>query len=111
MDKYEVRVTDEALSDMEKIYKYISFELLAPENAIGQYNRIADAILSLEVFPNRFAFFESEPEHSLGLRRMLVDNYIVCYVVDPGMVTVTDVLYGASDVHTRLNERINDRFS
>ena len=35
MDKYEVRITDVALSDMEKIYEYIAFELLAPENAVG----------------------------------------------------------------------------
>lgn len=25
---------------------------------------------------------------------MVVDNYLVCYVIDPGVVTVTDVLYG-----------------
>jgi len=35
----------------------------------------------------------------------VVDNYLVCYVIDPGVVTVTDVLYGASDVHKRLQER------
>lgn len=28
---------------------------------------------------------------------MVVDNYLVCYVIDPGVVTVTDVLYGASE--------------
>lgn len=43
MEKYEVNITDEALGDMEKIYEYIAFELLSPENAMGQYNRIADA--------------------------------------------------------------------
>ncbi len=105
MDKYEVKVTDEALADMEKIYEYIAHKLLAPENAMGQYNRIADAILSLESFPDRFALIETEPEHSWGMRRMVVDNYLVCYIVDAGVVTVTDVLYGASNVYVRLNER------
>ena len=105
MEKYEVNITDEALDDMEKIYEYIAFELLSPENAMGQYNRIADAILTLDSLPDRFALFESEPEHSWGMRRMVVDNYLVCYVVDPGIVTVTDVLYGASNVHVRLGER------
>ena len=37
MDKYEVKITDEALADMEKIYEYIATKLLAPENAMGQY--------------------------------------------------------------------------
>ena len=105
MEMYEVNITDEALDDMEKIYEYIAFELLSPENAMGQYNRIADAILTLDSLPDRFALFESEPEHSWGMRRMVVDNYLVCYIVDPGIVTVTDVLYGASNVHVRLSER------
>ena len=78
---------------------------MAPENAMGQYNRIADAILTLESFPDRYGLFECEPEHSLGIHKMVVDNYLVCYVIDPGVVTVTDVLYGASDVHKRLQER------
>lgn len=105
MNKYEVKITDEALADMEKIYEYIATQLLAPENAMGQYNRIADAILSLDSFPNRFAILEFEPEHSRGMRRMVVDNYLVCFVVDSGVVTVTDVLYGASNIHMRLQER------
>lgn len=105
MESYEVKITDEALADMEKIYEYIAFELLAPENAMRQYNRIADAILKLGSFPEKYALFEMEPEHSWGMRRMVVDNYLVCYMIDPGVVTVTDVLYGASNVHIRLKER------
>ena len=105
MLKYEVKITDEALADMEKIYGYISNELLAPENAMGQYNRIAEAILTLDSFPEKFSLFEMEPEHSWGMRRMVVDNYLVCFLVDSGVVTVTDVLYDASNVHARLNAR------
>jgi len=105
MKKYTVNITDEALADMEALYNYIAFKLLAPGNAIGQYNRIADAILSLDEYPNRFELFESEPEHSWGMHKMVVDNYLVCYIVDDDTVTVTDVLYGASDVHYRLQER------
>lgn len=105
MDRYVVDITYEALADMEALYDHIAKKLLAPENAMGQYNRIADAILTLDTFPDRFGIFEGEPEHSLGIHRMMADNYLVCYVIDPGVVTVTDVLYGASDVHKRLQER------
>ena len=105
MKKYTVNITDEALADMEALYNYIAFKLLAPGNAIGQYNRIADAILSLDEYPNRFELFESEPEHSWGMHKMVVDNYLVCYIVADDTGTVTDVLYGASDVHYRLQER------
>jgi plasmid stabilization system protein ParE len=105
MEKFKVRITNEALDDMEKIYDYIAVKLHAPENAMGQYNRIADAILTLDANPERFALFDSEPEHSWRMRRMVVDNYLVCYIVDPGAVTVTDVVFGASNVHERLQER------
>ncbi|MBQ8983782.1 MAG: type II toxin-antitoxin system RelE/ParE family toxin [Lachnospiraceae bacterium] len=105
MEKYTVNITDEALADMEALYEHIAIKLQAPGNAMGQYNRIADAILTLEYFPARYGLFECEPEHSLGIHRMVVDNYLVCYVIDPGVVTVTDVLYGALDVHKRLQER------
>ncbi len=105
MNKYTIDITDEALSDMEALYDYIANVKRAPENALGQYNRIADAILTLDAFPDRFGLFDSEPEHSMGIHRMIVDNFLVCYVIEPGVVTVTDVLYGASDVHNRLKAR------
>lgn len=104
MVKYRVDITDEALADVESLYEYIKFKLLVPENAMGQYNRIADAILTLDSYPERFALFECEPEHSRGIHKMIVDNYVVCYVIDPGIVTVTNVLYGASDIHKRLKK-------
>ena len=107
MDRYIVNITDEALADMEALYEYIAKKLLTPENAMGQYNRIAEAILTLDTYPDRFGLFDSEPEHSLGIHKMIVDNYLVYYMIDPGVVTVTDVLYGASDAHKRLHERHN----
>ena len=47
MESYIVRLTETAKNDMYEIYYYIADRLLSPENAIGQYNRIADSILSL----------------------------------------------------------------
>lgn len=102
MKQYTVEITDEALKDMEQIYNHIAFVLLAPENALGQYNRIADAILKLDVFPERFRIMDLEPEHSKGIRRMPVDNYSVFYVIKDDRVIVTDVLYSASDIDERL---------
>ena len=99
---YTVEITEEALADMEQIYQYIAEELLSPENAIGQYNRIADAILTLDEFPERCHVMNTEPERSRGIRRMLVDNYSVFYIIKENRVIVTDVLYSASDIEHRL---------
>lgn len=38
MNKYIIKITDEALADMENLYNYTAFELDAPGNAMGQYN-------------------------------------------------------------------------
>ena len=62
MEKYKVEITREALQDMEDVYNYIAIDLLSPENAMGQYNRIANQILTLDIFPERFRIMESEPE-------------------------------------------------
>ena len=82
MGKRIVEITQTALDDMEGIYDYIAF-FWQRRNAMGQYDRIADAILTLESNPERCPVFE----------------------VDPDKVTVTDVLYGASNVHARLKAR------
>ncbi len=105
MRKRTVEITQTALDDMERIYDYIANVLLAKESAMGQYNRIADAILTLENNSERCPVFEVEPERSWRMRRMVIDNYLVCYIVDPDKVIVTDVLYGASNVHARLKAR------
>ncbi len=102
MKQYTVEITDEALADMEQLYNHIAYVLLAPENAMGQYNRIADAILKLDVFPERFRIMDSEPERAKEMRRMPIDNYSVFYVIRGNKVIVTDVLYSASDISSRL---------
>ena len=102
MKQYQVKITDAALEDMENIYVYIAQQLKEPEYAMGQYNRIADAILKLEILPERFRLPEPEPWHSMEMRRMNVDRYSVFYVIRQDTVYVTDVLYSASDIENRL---------
>lgn len=69
---------------------------------MGQYNRIADAIETLDTFPERVKLMETEEEHALGLRQMLVDNFSVFFVIREERVIITNVLYSASDIAMRL---------
>lgn len=79
MKQYIVQITDKALADMEEIYIYIAEQLLAPDSATGQYNRIAEAIQNLNIFPERIRVMESEPEHTMGLRQQeIVIVFILC---------------------------------
>jgi plasmid stabilization system protein ParE len=104
MKKYELLISDKAFMDMENIYNYIAEQLQAPETAMQQYNRIADAIEKLESLPERIRVMESEPEWSMGLRPLIVDNYTAFFVIRDLTVTVVRVLYSSSDITKRLSE-------
>ena len=102
MKQYRVQITDKALADMEEIYNYIAIQLQAPENAMGQYNRIAKAVEELNIFPEKIRLMESKQERTLGLRQLAVDNYSIFYVIENERVIVMRVLYSASDIELRL---------
>ena len=102
---YEVITTDQADADLRGIYEYIAFELLSPDNAAGQLEKLEEHIIGLEEFPEKFRLYEKEPWNSRGLRVMPVDNYLVFYIpnIDTGIVTVIRVMYAGRDVDSQLN--------
>lgn len=102
MKPYKIQITDSALSDMEEIYNYIAEQLQVPDTAMEQYNRIADAIETLDTFPERVKLMETEEERALGLRQMPVDNFSVFFHIKEERVT--NVLYSANDIIKRLSD-------
>ena len=103
MKHYEVIISDKANEDMEAIYRYIAEMLLEPTIAAKQYDRIAEAILTLEEMPERIRIMDSEPERSKGLRPLIVDKYTVFFVIKDEFVYIARVLYSASDIRKRLS--------
>ncbi|MDE5865200.1 MAG: type II toxin-antitoxin system RelE/ParE family toxin [Lachnospiraceae bacterium] len=103
---YEVITTNQADADLRGIYEYIAFELLSPDNAVGQLERLEEHIIGLEEFPEKFRYYEKEPWRSRGLRVMPVDNYLVFYIPynDVGVVTVIRVMYAGRDVDSQLKD-------
>lgn len=106
---YKVTTTDQADSDLKGIYEYIAFELLSPDNAAGQLNRLEKNIIGLEAFPERYKAYEKEPWKSRGVRVMPVDHYLVFYIPnkEAGAVTVIRVMYEGRDTDTQLNNHTN----
>ena len=84
--KYKVMYTAGAKKDLRNIFRYISEELLAPENAAGQTERIMTAIRKLDTMPNRNRFYEEETD----------DETEIVYVVR--------IMYGGRDVHKQLSQ-------
>ena len=51
--KYDVTFTEQAENDLRGIFEYIVFDLLSPENAAGQLDRIEEKILVIIINPMR----------------------------------------------------------
>ena len=88
MDKFKVKFNPRAIRELNSIYEYIANEKLAPENALGQVNRIKNAILNLDTVP------QSHQERNEGryagkvYRQLLIDNYMAIFRIDEQHKTV-----------------------
>lgn len=79
MNEWKVILTPEFKQEFKGIYSYIAKVLLVPETAKKQVTRILDQVEKLVDMPSRFSLFEKEPWHRRGLRKLIIDNYIVFY--------------------------------
>ncbi len=103
MEHFNVFITDTAQADMDNIYNYIAFVLHSPETGKKQYERIANQIKDLNIFPERYGLIDILSKNPNRFRRMKVDNFSVIYCILDKNVFVTNVLYNASDIEDRLN--------
>lgn len=99
-DTYQVIYSPEALDDIRKIYSYIAFELQVPDTALNQVNRIRKEVRSLDFMPMRYSIVDWEPWKNMQMHKLLVDNYIVFYLIDSNLYTVTiiRIVYGGQDI-------------
>lgn len=99
-----ITITEQADCDLRGIYEYIAFELLSPENAAGQLERLEKSIAGLEEFPEKFVCYENGAWRDRGLRIMPVDNFRVCYILNKEACTITiiRVLYVGRDIDEQL---------
>jgi toxin ParE1/3/4 len=99
MSAYNIEITEPAEKDLYEIGVYISKELLEPETAKKVVFKIAKGIITLEDMPLRSAIVADDRLVYKGIRRILVDNYIVFYIVteDSKTVTIIRILYSRRD--------------
>ena len=58
---YEVKITKQAQEQLEEIFGYISYELLAPDASNTLLDKMEDSIMKLSSFPERFQLVDEEP--------------------------------------------------
>lgn len=96
MGKYNINITQPAERDLVEIQRYISKELLEPEIAKKTISIIAENIFALEDMPLRNTLVLDSRLAKKGIRKLIVNNYIVFYCVNESIKTVTiiRILYG-----------------
>ncbi|MCH5139182.1 type II toxin-antitoxin system RelE/ParE family toxin [Clostridiaceae bacterium UIB06] len=99
MSTYDIQITEPAEKDLYEIGAYISKELLEPDIAKKVILEIAKGINSLEDMPLRNALIDDERLSYKGIRKIMVDNYIVFYIVteESKTVTIIRILCGRRD--------------
>ena len=82
MDRYEVRLMNQALQDLDEIYGYIASSLQEPGVAAELLDALESEILSLEYLPYRCSERRTGSFANSGYRQLMVKNYIVIYRID-----------------------------
>lgn len=95
---YLLKFTPAAERDLDEIYNYISTKLFAGIIAVKLMDKIENAIKRLKKFPFSCSMVSDKPLEIRGYRKLIVDNYIVFYLVNETdkQVVIMRILYGAS---------------
>lgn len=110
-DTYEVKITSQAQEQMAEIVDYISHELFAPEAAEHLLDKMESSIMALSAFPERNQLIEEEPWKTYGIRKIVVNNFLVYYWIDEAeeKVQITAVIYSKRNQIEQLkNMRLDD---
>ena len=100
--------TEDTYHDLQRILNYIQDELLEPETAANQVDRIMDAADSLDHMPYRYRLYDKEPWRSKGLRLMPIDKFIIFYMpIETGakrIVVIIRVMHSDQNADDILND-------
>lgn len=96
MEHYNVVLSIEARADMREIVRYIAKELREPLTEEKMLDLFDEAVLSLEILPERYALAADGYLAAQGIRMLTVGNYLIFYIVNRGKKTVDifRILYG-----------------
>ena len=91
MDKYKVKIYPAAQMDLNDIVSYLN--TLSPQAAIRYYDLLVEKIGSLAEMPERCPFVRNIALKVKGYRYLIVENYLVFFVVKGDTVQIRRILY------------------
>ena len=100
MEQYNIRIYKKAQEDLEEIVKYLN--QFYTETAMKYYDLVIVEISKLTMNPKRCALVREEVLRRKGYRYLLVNNYIVFFVIKETTVQVRRILYNKQQYKTFL---------
>lgn len=99
---YHVIIDSKAEQDLFDIFLYITETLKASDAAERLYSKMKRNLSKLSSMPHRCPFISSEPYHTLGIRKLLIENYIAFFLIDEMNyeVHIFRVLYNRREWHS-----------
>ncbi|MFE7064101.1 type II toxin-antitoxin system RelE/ParE family toxin [Sutcliffiella sp. NPDC057660] len=88
MIKYSILMTEPAEYDLKEIVQYYCNEVYEPDIARNIIAEITEGIFNLEMYPFRYPFINEENLAEKAIRRLLVQNYCVFFVIEEELQTV-----------------------
>lgn len=112
-DVYEIKITRQAQEQMTEIVDYISLELFAPGTAGNLLDKMENSIMALAEFPERNQLIEEEPWRTEGIRKIIVNNFLVYYWINNAerKVHVTAVIYAKRNQVEQLSKMKMDDYN
>ena len=91
MEQYNVLIFKAAQSDLRDIVDYLN--TLSPDAAIQYYDLIIEKIKTLTTMPERCPLAKDTRLRLRGYRTLIVNNYIVFYVINKKTIEIRRILY------------------
>ena len=97
--KYKLKFSKQAAADLGETFDYISLTLKAKTAAKNLMCKMDKAINTLREFPESCPLCSDDTLHEMNYRRLVVDNFVVIYLVDKkaAAVFIVRIFYGGRD--------------
>ena len=95
MENYKVKIYPTAQQDLLEIIEYLN--TLSPEAALRYYDLLTEQIASLSRMPERCPKPKDLALAAKGYLYLIVENYLVFYIVSDDTVQIRRILYGRRD--------------
>ena len=92
---YQVRVSHNALRNIDEVVGYIAFENHQPENAVKMGDRIFQTIDRISIHPHAFKACEQLPSKAKKYRQAICSSWLVIYKIEKSEIVILGVIHSA----------------